>query len=98
MPNIADEQDAVETMMHEIVGHRGLRGLLGARYNKFLNEVYAYSPKDVRAQIVKRALEEMGKGSKNPMHVATEEYLAAVAERGFGVCLTKINARVCGIL
>ena len=83
MPNIADEQDAVETMMHEIVGHRGLRGLLGARYNKFLNEVYAYSPKDVRAQIVKRALEEMGKGTKNPMHVATEEYLAAVAERGF---------------
>lgn len=42
LPNVSDTQDAVETMLHEAVGHRGLRALFGKRYNDFLNQVFAY--------------------------------------------------------
>lgn len=42
LPNVSDTQDAGETMLHEAVGHRGLRALFGKRYNDFLNQVFAY--------------------------------------------------------
>ena len=63
LPNIADKQDAVETMLHEIVGHRGLRGLLGEKYNEFLNEVFVNAPKKMRADIMKIVMAQKADGN-----------------------------------
>ena len=83
LPNIADKQDAVETMLHEIVGHRGLRGLLGEKYNEFLNEVFVNAPKEMRADIMKIVMAQKADGSRTPLRTAVEEYLAGIAEGGF---------------
>ncbi len=83
LPNIADKQDAVETMLHEIVGHKGLRGLLGEKYNEFLNEVFVNAPKEMRADIMKIVMAQKADGSRTPLRTAVEEYLAGIAEGGF---------------
>lgn len=71
--------DVAATMFHEVVGHRGLRELVGEEnYNAFLREVYAHAKADVRRRIAKLAAKHGWDFEK-----ATDEYLAGLAEKGF---------------
>lgn len=74
--NHQDVQDVIQTILHEAVGHYGLRQLFGQHFNTFLENVYAAADMDVRRRITELALRKYG----GNFHVATEEYLASLAE------------------
>lgn len=75
IPNHASEADAVQTLLHEAVAHKGLRQLMGEHFDTFLWNVYRNADRDVRERINALASE---KGWDFP--TATEEYLASLAE------------------
>lgn len=83
LPNATSVDDAVATILHEVVGHKGLRALFGEGFNDMLADVFKNAPKQIRKAILDRALNMMAEGRKDFLHVATEEYLAEQAERGF---------------
>ena len=52
LPNNADVADVANTAVHEVVGHNGLRKLIGVeRFDDFLGEVYEHASKPIRAAI-----------------------------------------------
>ncbi|MFC2448328.1 MAG: LPD38 domain-containing protein [Prevotella denticola] len=52
LPNNANVADVANTVVHEVVGHKGLRKLIGEeRFDEFLNEVYGHASKPIRAAI-----------------------------------------------
>ena len=54
LPNNADVADVANTAVHEVVGHNGLRKLIGVeRFEDFLGEVYEHASKPIRAAIDK---------------------------------------------
>ena len=78
MDNARDERDAIATVLHETVGHHGLRKLFGDRFRDAMVRIYA-------------ALDEKGRTWVNSYiarhpnadnTVAVEEYLAHLAESG----------------
>ncbi len=75
MPNITSIEDAQATILHEVVAHKGLRELFGKDFDTFLDNVFNNASEEVRKTIVDMA----GKNRWN-FRVATEEYLASLAE------------------
>lgn len=75
LPNNANVEDAVKTLLHEAVAHHGLRKLFGEHFDTFLDEVFNNASEDVRRQIV-----ELAKRHGWNFRTATEEYLASLAE------------------
>lgn len=78
LPNATSVADSVATVLHEAVGHKGLRELFGKDFGTFLDNVYRNAGREIRDRIVWLARKngwDIGK--------ATEEYLASLAERGF---------------
>ena len=78
-PNATSIEDAQMSVLHEVVAHKGLRDVVGREnFNKFLDKVFYYAEKEIRSRIVRLA-------SQNGWNfrVATEEYLASLAEEGF---------------
>ncbi len=72
--NIRSAEDARKTMLHEVVGHRGLRAVVGNKAFKTLCEsVYASMPAADQPGYLRMY------GSRA---VAGEEYMATLAERG----------------
>ena len=73
--NHSSKEDVLKTLLHEGVGHYGLRAMFGENFDRFLDEVYASASKEVREQIVSGA-------SKHgwDMREATEEYLSRLTE------------------
>lgn len=52
LPNNADVADVANTVVHEVVGHKGLRKLVGEeRFDEFLNEVYDHASNPIRTAI-----------------------------------------------
>lgn len=80
LPHAVSVEDANETVLHEVVGHYGLRKMFGEDFDTFLDNVYANASTEVRKGIVDRANR---KGNILDLREATEEYLAELAERGF---------------
>ncbi len=79
LPNATSVEDVRETIFHEVVGHKGMRELVGKeRFNAFLDKVYANANEEVRRRIAQRAA-KLGWD----FHEATEEYIAELAEQGF---------------
>ena len=76
IPNHANVDDAVQTLLHEAVAHYGLRELFGEHFDTFLRNVYEAADMDVRRRITELALRKYG----GDFRVATEEYLASLAE------------------
>ena len=64
-----------ETVLHEVVAHKGLRELFGKHFDTFLYNVYANATKGLRDKINNLAAQ---KGWDIPL--ATEEYMAKLAE------------------
>jgi len=73
--NHRSPEDVVRTILHEAVAHYGLRKLLGRNFDVFLDNVFGYADEGVRRRIV-----ELAKEHGWDMRVATEEYLAGLAE------------------
>lgn len=71
--------DAYSTLLHEGVAHHGLRSLMGDSFDEFLDRVYNALPPTKRLVLAREAREKYGYLS-NPLQVATEEYLATLAE------------------
>ena len=54
LPNNVDVADVANTAVHEVVGHNGLRKLIGEeRFDDFLGEVYEHASNPIRAAIDK---------------------------------------------
>lgn len=67
--------DVMKTILHEGVAHYGLRDLFGEEFDEFLDTVYLFADEDVRSKI-----DEMPHKSRTERRMATEEYLARLAE------------------
>ena len=73
--NHTSVEDAIKTLMHEAVAHYGLRKLFGKDFDTFLDNVYRNAPPSIRRKIVQLVLRNGW-----DVRVATEEYLASLAE------------------
>lgn len=81
LPNTSSVEDARQTILHEGVAHFGLRKLVGdENMDSFLDEIFANVTKEVREEIIS-TIPRYGWDSR----VATEEYLASMAENGADV-------------
>ena len=78
LPNAESIADAQATILHEVVAHKGLRGLLGEKFDDMMDSVYRNLPEDVRCKVTRAGLSRYG----GDFRIATEEYLASVAENG----------------
>nr|DAU87655.1 MAG TPA: Type I restriction enzyme [Caudoviricetes sp.] len=78
LPNATSADDVKQTILHEGVAHYGLRKLVGdERMDDFLDDVFNNVSSEVRKRIVE-TLPRYGYDSR----VATEEYMARMAENG----------------
>lgn len=75
LPNNRTVADVENTVLHEAVAHYGLRQLFGDDFNIFLDNVYNNAGDDVR-----KAIDDMKERKGMSHRVATEEYLASLAE------------------
>lgn len=78
LPHISDLEDAHRTLFHEAVAHYGLRKMFGEHFNVFLDNVYNNATSEIQGKIMYAT-----HGDPSQRLVATEEYLAKLAERGF---------------
>lgn len=75
-PNATDADDAVRTVLHEGVAHYGLRQLVGdENFDTFLDNIYNNVDEGIKA-----AIDEKAQRNGWSTRVATEEYLASLAE------------------
>ena len=78
LPKARGKEDIERTLLHEGVGHYGLRRLAGRKHmDAFLDDIFAGCGEKVRGEIIRLA----GTG-KMDIRTATEEYLAQMAESG----------------
>ena len=79
LQNNVNNADVEATILHEIVGHKGMRELVGdENYNDFLEKVYRAADPELRKKIT-----ELAKRHDWDFNLATEEYIASLAENGF---------------
>lgn len=69
--------DAIATVLHEVVGHNGLRKLLGDRFDKAMDTLRSMATKEIRDKI-----DAIAKEQGVDALTAMEEYLAQLAENG----------------
>lgn len=83
MPNIHDRYTAEKTIWHETVGHKGMRGLMGEQFDRFLRDMWYDLDKPENAELKKLVDEER---RRNPLNIydAIEEGIARLAEEGRG--------------
>lgn len=83
MPNIHDRYIAEKTIWHETVGHKGMRGLMGEQFDRFLRDMWYDLDKPENAELKKLVDEER---RRNPLNIydAIEEGIARLAEEGRG--------------
>lgn len=95
LPNTENANDAKRTILHEIVGHKGLRQLIGEqRYDKAMLQLMYMLPADVRDAVLRRA-ERHGWNAA----IAMDEYLAEQAERDVQpTWWGKVNAKIRALL
>ena len=75
----SDMADVEQTLLHEVVGHRGLRGLVGhENFNGFLDRIYEHASDGVR-----EGIDDIARRKGCSKRVATEEYMSGLAEGGF---------------
>ena len=76
LENNIDAEDAVKTVLHEAVGHNGLRRLVGSgNMTAFCHEMFRKLPKAEREAVARDAVRNGGNLSE-----AVEEHLARLAE------------------
>lgn len=90
LPNAEDAADAVETVLHEVVAHKGLRGLLGKEgFDRLCDEVWDMMDAGQRRRFMayvtrKRKMTETeflaAVADGNKRRAAADEYIARLAE------------------
>lgn len=75
LPDVKDVEDVKKTILHEVVGHKGMKELFGDEFDNFLLDVFTGANETVRGEISQR----MSRNGWNAA-LATEEYLAELAE------------------
>ena len=60
LPNAESIADAQATILHEVVAHKGLRGLLGEKFDDMMDSVYRNLPEDVRRKVTRAGLSRYG--------------------------------------
>lgn len=88
LPNHADAGDVAETVFHEVVGHKGLRELVGDRhYDEFCDEIYGHLKDDLKTEVdretTRRFEREPEWGIEHARRVAVDELFGRLAEKGF---------------
>ena len=82
MDNVTDERDAIATVLHETVGHKGLRDLFGDRFREAMTSIYAGLDREgrewVNGYIARHGL---GFGEEGIIR-GMEEYMSHLAENG----------------
>lgn len=78
LPNATNVEDVQATVLHEVIGHRGLNEVFGEQYDDFIDKVFENTVPATRRKII-----ELGIKREYDFHLATEEYLAELAEKGF---------------
>lgn len=71
-------EDVKFTLLHEIVGHRGLYKLFGDSYTKFLREVYKRASSDIADEFKISTFE-----NESDRYDKIDEYLASIAEKSY---------------
>lgn len=79
--NMAAEGDATETFLHEVVGHYGLRSIMGDKLDPLMRQVFLSNVNEIR-DLVKRAYPELDLKTDFGRRVAAEEYIAYQAQTG----------------
>lgn len=88
LPNATDVNDAVKSVLHEVVGHKGLREMLVSKevkgaeerrmaFDNAMMELYRQLPIEVRDEITDIAVRSYG----GDVSIAMDEYLAEQAEK-----------------
>lgn len=88
LPNATDVNDAVKSVLHEVVGHKGLREMLVSKevkgaeerrmaFDNAMMELYRQLPIEVRNEIADIAVRSYG----GNVSIAMDEYLAEQAEK-----------------
>ena len=83
MDNCVSTEDAVETVLHEVVGHKGLREMLGGGFDELLDNVYKMASPEMKKVIDNKFFASIRNGRVMTIRECTEEYIAELAERGF---------------
>ena len=82
--NVTNRTDAILTLIHETMGHFGMRSILGDRYKPVMLEIY-----NSNAEVKKLADAYRKENPKASIELATEEVMAEMAV----VALNKYNER-----
>ena len=83
MDNVTDERDAIATVFHETVGHKGLRELFGEQFNDAMVRIYAAL--DAKGRMWVNAYmrrHDLQPGDTDSIILGMEEYLSHLAESG----------------
>lgn len=83
LPNIHDRYTAEKTIWHETVGHKGMRGLFGDKFDNFLYQVWKDLDKPENARL-KQLVDEERRYNPFDIYNAIEEGIARLAEDGRG--------------
>lgn len=83
MPNIHDTYTAEKTVWHETVGHKGMRGLLGDKFNDYMRGLWMDLDNPINAELRAYVKEKMNMNHLG-FYDAIEEFIAKSAEDGKG--------------
>lgn len=79
--NAESLSDGMRTALHEAVGHKGLRGVLGSSLNTTLDQIYDSLPaSQIRALRKEYETQIAGKSQTEQRRIVAEEHLAHLAE------------------
>ena len=83
MPNIHDTYTAEKTVWHETVGHKGMRGLLGDKFDSYIRDLWMDLDNPINAELRAYVKEKMNMNHLG-FYDAIEEFIAKSAEDGKG--------------
>ena len=92
MPGIEDMADLDKTVVHEVVAHKGLKSLMGDKFDALCDKVWESMGKEAREKFLRYVnAKDIDAPSVAEMRAAADEYMAYIAE---GVDLTDADRTV----
>lgn len=88
LPNCDNVADVESTIFHEVVGHKGMREIVGEEnYDNFCDEVYGHLKDDLKRQVdeetTRRFINDPGQGYEHHRRVSVDEMFGRMSEKGF---------------
>ena len=97
LQNVASAEEAAQTVIHVAVGHKGLSGVLGERFNELLDGVYKGATPGVKRAINDRFFEAIRNGRAITIREATERVIADSEVPGVKELLRGVVRDVTGV-